>query len=202
MPCRDSFQKDGWCKVAAPDKPTIMMDDFRKDPDVNPLATPSGRIEIFSDTISGFDYDDCPGHPVWLEPLEWLGSAEPDQLHMISNQPRNKLHSQLDHGPVSRADRPRGVEPVTMHPKDAAKRDLHEGQIVRIHNKRGACLAELRTSADIRPGVIQIATGAWFDPDGDTCRNGNPNTLTPDKGSSSLAQGPIAHSCLVKVSSA
>ena len=87
-----------------------------------------------------------------------------------------------------------------MHPEDAAKRDLHEGQIVRIHNKRGACLAELITSADIRPGVIQIATGAWFDPDGDTCRNGNPNTLTPDKGSSSLAQGPIAHSCLVKVS--
>ena len=202
LPNWDSFQKDGWLKVPTPDKPEIMMADFRKDPDANPLATPSGKIEIFSDTISGFDYDDCPGHPVWLEPLEWLGSAEPDQLHMISNQPRNKLHSQLDHGPVSRADRPRGVEPVTMHPEDAAKRDLHEGQIVRIHNKRGACLAELRTNADIRPGVIQIATGAWFDPDGDTCRNGNPNTLTPDKGSSSLAQGPIAHSCLVKVSSA
>ena len=202
LPNWDSFQKDGWLKVPTPDKPEIMMADFRKDPDANPLATPSGKIEIFSDTISGFDYDDCPGHPVWLEPLEWLGSAEPDQLHMISNQPRNKLHSQLDHGPVSRADRPRGVEPVTMHPEDAAKRDLHEGQIVRIHNIRGACLAELRANADIRPGVIQIATGAWFDPDGDTCRNGNPNTLTPDKGSSSLAQGPIAHSCLVKVSSA
>jgi biotin/methionine sulfoxide reductase len=47
--------------------------------------------------------------------------------------------------------------------------------------------------------VIQIATGAWLDPDGDMCCLGNPNTLTLDKGTSRLAQGPIAHSCLVKV---
>jgi biotin/methionine sulfoxide reductase len=89
-----------------------------------------------------------------------------------------------------------------MHPEDAAARDLSVGQIVRIHNDRGACLAEINISDDIRPGVIQISTGAWYDPDGNTCRRGNPNTLTPDKGTSALAQGPIAHSCLVKVSSA
>jgi len=202
LPDWDSFQKDGWFKVTPPDKPTIMMEEFRADPDVNPLGTPSGRIEIFSETIANFGYDDCPGHAVWLDPLEWLGCAGLDQLHMISNQPRNKLHSQLDHGPVSRADRPQGVELVTMHPEDAAARDLSVGQIVRIHNDRGACLAEINISDDIRPGVIQISTGAWYDPDGNTCRRGNPNTLTPDKGTSALAQGPIAHSCLVKVSSA
>ena len=199
LPHWGSFQKDGWIKIPTPDKPTIMMQDFRRDPEANPLATPSGKIEIFSETIDSFGYDDCPGHAVWLDPMEWLGNADPDQLHMISNQPRNKLHSQLDHGSVSRADRPKGVEPVTMHPDDAAKRSLSAGQIVSIHNQRGACLAELKISDVIRPGVIQIATGAWYDPDGDTCRKGNPNTLTPDKGSSALAQGPIAHSCLVNV---
>jgi biotin/methionine sulfoxide reductase len=118
---------------------------------------------------------------------------------MISNQPRNKLHSQLDHGAVSQADRPKGVEPMTMHPRDAAVRGLIEGQIVKIHNTRGACLAELRISDMTRPGVIQIATGAWLYSDGDLCRNGNPNVLTRDKGTSRLAQGPVAHSCLVKV---
>lgn len=199
LPNWGSFQKDGWIKIPTPDKPTIMMQDFRRDPEANPLATPSGKIEIFSETIDSFGYDDCPGHAVWLDPMEWLGNADPDQLHMISNQPRNKLHSQLDHGSVSRADRSKGVEPVTMHPDDAAKRSLSAGQIVSIHNQRGACLAELKISDVIRPGVIQIATGAWYDPDGDTCRKGNPNTLTPDKGSSALAQGPIAHSCLVNV---
>ena len=200
LPDWDSFQQNGWFKVPEPNKPTVMMEEFRNNPDANPLATPSGKIEIFSEKIASFGYDDCPGHAVWLEPFEWLGRAKPDQLHMISNQPHNKLHSQLDHGSVSEGDRPHGVEPVTMHPADATARNLSAGQIVCIHNMRGACFAELNISADIRPGVIQIATGAWYDPDGNTCRKGNPNTLTPDKGTSALAQGPIAHSCLVSVS--
>ncbi len=199
LPDWDSFQQSGWFKVPEPKKPTVMMEEFRNDPEANPLATPSGKIEIFSEKIASFGYDDCPGHAVWLEPFEWLGRADSDQLHMISNQPHNKLHSQLDHGAVSEGDRPHGVEPATMHPADAKTRNLSAGQIVCIHNSRGACLAELKISADIRPGVIQIATGAWYDPDGNTCRKGNPNTLTPDKGTSALAQGPIAHSCLVSV---
>ena len=54
---------------------------------------------------------------------------------------------------------------------------------------------------DIRAGVIQISTGAWLDTEGDTglCRKGNPNVLSLDKGTSKLAQGPIAHSCLVDI---
>jgi biotin/methionine sulfoxide reductase len=31
------------------------------------------------------------------------------------------------------------------------------------------------------------------------CKHGNPNVLTPDKGTSKLGQGPIAHSCLIEV---
>ena len=59
-------------------------------------------------------------------------------------------------------------------------------------------------SEDIRRGVVQLSTGAWFDPEtpgepGAMCKHGNPNVLTPDKGTSRLAQGPIAHTCLVEV---
>lgn len=199
LPEWEALQKAGWVRVPAPTTPTITMDAFRNDPEANPLDTPSGKIEIFSETIHGFGYDDCLGHPAWMEPVEWLGRATPDQLHMISNQPKNKLHSQLDHGSVSRQDRPKNVERVTMHPTDAAIRELTDEQIVRIRNARGSCLAELRLSDAIRPGVIQIATGAWYRPNGETCTRGNPNTLTLDKGTSKLAQGPIAHSCLVEV---
>jgi hypothetical protein len=38
--------------------------DFRKDPLKNSLTTPSGKIEIFSQTVANFNYEDCPGHPV------------------------------------------------------------------------------------------------------------------------------------------
>ena len=51
-------------------------------------------------------------------------------------------------------------------------------------------------------GVTNIATGAWLDPDlknGLSCKHGNPNVLTIDKGTSQLAQGPIAHSCLIEI---
>ena len=47
---------------------------------------------------------------------------------------------------------------------------------------------------------MQLATGAWYDPDETgMCKHGNPNVLTRDKGSSSLGQGPTAHTCLVEV---
>jgi biotin/methionine sulfoxide reductase len=199
LPEWETFQRDGWFRVPAPAKQTVMLSAFRDDPTAHPLDTPSGRIEIFSETIAGFGYADCPGHPVWLEPAEWLGNAGAGQLHLISNQPRNKLHSQLDHGPVSQADRLNGHEPVLMHPDDAEARGLNEGQIVSLRNRRGACLCEVRLTTDIRPGVVQVATGAWFDPSGDQCTNGNPNALTLDKGTSSLAQGPVAHTCLIEI---
>jgi biotin/methionine sulfoxide reductase len=54
------------------------------------------------------------------------------------------------------------------------------------------------------PHVVELPTGSWFDPedpqvDGSLEVHGNPNVLTRDKGSSSLGQGPSAHSCLVDV---
>jgi anaerobic selenocysteine-containing dehydrogenase len=61
--------------------------DFRKDPLKNSLTTPSGKIEIFSQTVANFNYEDCPGHPVWIEPCEWLGQKNKKYpIHLISNR--------------------------------------------------------------------------------------------------------------------
>ena len=53
---------------------TVYLDAFRNDPEANPLGTESGRIVLYIDRIAGMGYDDCPAHPAWLEPAEWLGS--------------------------------------------------------------------------------------------------------------------------------
>jgi biotin/methionine sulfoxide reductase len=96
MPEYKEFLNKGWFKFDAPKKPTIMLKNFRNDPVKHRLNTPSGRIEIFSDTVANFMYDDCPGYPAWREPCEWLGGTDKlYPLHLISNQPKNKLHSQL-----------------------------------------------------------------------------------------------------------
>ena len=106
MPSFDAFWEAGHLELPVPDDPPVLFAAFRADPQAHPLSTPSGRIELFSDTIAAFRYDDCPGHPVWLEPAEWLGSEQATvyPLHMLSNQPRSLLHSQLDCGEVSRRD--------------------------------------------------------------------------------------------------
>ena len=197
--------EDGWFKIDELTEPTVILDRFRADPIANKLDTPSGKIEIFSDVIAGFGYGDCPPHPAWLTPPEWLGGKQHDsQLHLLCNQPTHKLHSQLDHGSVSRAAKIGGHEPVLINADDAAARGITDGAIVRVFNARGACLCGARLSREIMSGVLMISTGAWFDPDisgasGLDCKHGNPNVLTPDRGTSSLAQGPAAHSCLVDI---
>ena len=105
MPDYGSFREKGWFAPPPPGTPTILLEAFRKDPGSNPLKTKTGKIEIFCPTIDSFNYPDCPGHPVWMEPLEWLGNAGRFPLHLISNQPATRLHSQLDHAPYSRSSK-------------------------------------------------------------------------------------------------
>ena len=188
-----------------PDR-VFTLEKFRSDPQTNPLATPSGRIELYSETIAGFNYDDCAGHPKWYNRQEWLGSARAAQypLHLISNQPKTRLHSQYDHGITSRNAKIQGRAPARMNPLDAADRNINDGDVIRLFNDRGACLAGVMLTENLRPGVIELETGAWYDPQDPADPmsleiHGNPNALTRDAGTSKLAQGPSAHSCLVEV---
>jgi biotin/methionine sulfoxide reductase len=200
IPTFDQFRSQQWFKLEDLAKSIIMLSDFRADPVAHPLATPSGKIEIFSRTVEDFGYEDCPGHPVWQEPYEWLGNVDCYPLHLISNQPKDKLHSQLDHGSVSKSKKIAGREPLHIQPEDAALRGLKNGDLVRVFNDRGACLGSVVIDAAMRSGVVQMSTGSWYDPDETgMCKHGNPNVLTRDKGTSKLGQGPSAHSCLIEV---
>ncbi len=205
MPDYADFKKAGWFKPEPPAEAVVMLRGFRDDPIAHSLPTPSGKIEIYSAVIAGFKYDDCPGHATWMEPFEWLGGATADfPLHLISNQPKTKLHSQLDHGSHCRAAKINQREPIMLHPEDARARNLVDGDVVRVFNQRGACLGGVIIDDQVMPGVVQMSTGAWYDPldpaePGSLCKHGNPNLLTPDIGTSRLAQGPIAHTCLVEV---
>ena len=206
LPSFEDFWEAGIAKVPGENTDPVMLAKFRADPAANPLKTPSGKIEIFSEKIASFGYDDCPGHATWMEPIEWLGSkkAERFPLHMLSDQPADKLHSQLDHSPHAKATKVKGRQPVTLHPEDAAARGIAEGDLLRVFNDRGACLASARLSDRIRRGVVRLSTGAWFDPEDSGSnvpleKHGNPNALTLDIGSSKLSQGCIAQTCLVEI---
>ena len=206
LPAFEQFWETGIAEAVGTRQPLVMLGPFRADPEAHPLKTPSGKIEIYSERIASFGYDDCPPHATWLEPIEWLGgkAAERYPLHMLSDQPTDKLHSQLDHGPHSRATKVKGRQPITLHPEDAAARGIADGDLVRAFNDRGACLAAARLSDRIRRGVVRLSTGAWFDPAASGSnrpleKHGNPNALTLDIGASKLSQGCSAQTCLVEV---
>ena len=166
-----------------------------------PLHTESGRIQLASPVVASFGYDDdCPGHPAWLPPTEPPTPEHP--LWLVSNQPATRLHSQLDFGATSAGAKVGGREVVRIHPDDAGPRGITDGDVVRLHNARGACLAAARVTEDVRAGVVQLPTGAWYTPLSDedpTCVHGNPNILTRDIGSSRLAQGCTGQLTTVQV---
>ena len=203
----ETFWQDGGLMLPISDEPSP-LDLFRSDPVRHKLKTPSGRIQITSDSIAGFGYEDCPAHPAWLERDEWLGSprAKRFPLQLIANQPATRLHSQLDFGACSAGSKVAGREPVRIHPEDAARRGILAGQVVRLFNDRGSCLAGAVISDALRPGVVQLSTGAWYEPQelpgiGVACIHGNPNILTNDVGTSRLAQGCSGQLTLVELES-
>lgn len=197
-----AFWDQGYAAIPEPERPFVLFEDFRRNPENNPLRTPSGRIELYSEKIAGFGYADCPPHPAWLAPAEWLGSpvAARWPLHLLTPQPAGKLHSQMDGGKTSVDLKINGREALLISPSDAEDRGIVQHELVKVYNDRGACLATAVIDADLKPGVVMLPTGAWFDAEDERLEvHGNPNVLTMDVGTSRLTQGSSAQSALVEV---
>lgn len=169
------------------------MAEYRKNPVINRLGTPSGKFEILSKKIAKAAYDDCKAHPTWMEPMEWLGDAEKTKkypLNLVTPHPKYRLHSQLNNTWLRNIEEVQGREPVWMHPDDAKARGLENGDVVRVFNDRGQTLAGVIVTKNVKQGVVRMQEGSWWDPDKNgLCRHGNVNVLIPNEPTSSLAMG-------------
>ena len=206
MPEFDDFQQKGYFQAILEKERTSYLQSFRDG--TYDLPTPSGKIEIFSQTINNGTDSQFYGHAAFYEPLEWLGNnhiTKKYPYHLISNQPADKLHSQLDHSSYSQAFKINGQNTISIHPNIAVKYDIEYGDYVKIYNARGACICCAILNYHQHKNTLIIPTGAWLDPifnnDGDLtiCQHGNANMLSPDYPTSQLAQGPAANSCLVNI---
>jgi len=201
VPEFDEFWAQGGIELPFPGDNRTMFEEYRSDPQQHALKTPSGRIELASEVVSGFGYDDCPGHPTWFEPEDPNPADFP--LHLIANQPSTRLHGQLDVGAASLDSKVCGREPILINPADATARGIIDGDVVRVVSPQGACLAGAVVSDAVRRGVAQLATGAWYDPvdmDGiQTCVHGNPNAVTEDRPTSRLSQGCAGQQARIEI---
>lgn len=187
-------------------KKWVRYEDFRNDPLLNPLGTPSGKIEIYSDVIDKMNYDDCKGYPTWMEPIEFAGSVTDEApLALVTPHPYYRLHSQLANTSLREKYAVKDREPLLIHKDDAESRGISDGDIVRVFNKRGQVLAGAVVTDGIIKGTVALHEGAWYDPEnlGGTeqtlCKNGCANVLTMDIGTSKLAQGNSSHTSIVQV---
>ncbi len=205
MPEFSEFWKEGYFHFGDGENWTRHAD-FRDDPEVNALGTPSGFIEIYSRKIARFGYEHCKGHPMWFEKNERShGGPKSDKYPawLQSCHPNKRLHSQMCESEEFRATYSvQGREPVYMNSEDARKRGIKDGDIVRVFNDRGQLLAGAVVDDNYPVNVIRIEEGAWYGPvdekPGSICTYGDPNSLTQDIGSSELAQATVANTCQVQ----
>jgi molybdopterin guanine dinucleotide-containing S/N-oxide reductase-like protein len=193
------------------------MYEFYKDPEKHPLKTPSGKLEFYSLGLAEHfpDDEERPPVPHWIpygeshqESLQ-LPRARKYPLLCQSNHPKWRVHANLDditwfkEIPTCKVRGPDGYlyEPVWIHPEEAAKRGIENGDIVKIFNERGGVLAGAYITERIIPGVAYIDHGARYDPIvlGELDRGGAINTITPYKWSSRNAAGMVVSGFLVEV---
>jgi trimethylamine-N-oxide reductase (cytochrome c) len=140
-----------------------------------------------------------------MEPVERLnGEGAKYSFHVNSAHPNSRLHSQLCGTSLRETYAVSGREPCMINPADAEAKGIVDGDIVRIFNDRGQVLAGAVVSDEVRPNVIKLSEGGWYDPVpggelGALDVYGDVNNLTVGIGTSKLAQGNCGHTALADI---
>ncbi len=193
--------------------------DFYKDPENNPLQTPSGKLEYYSQALADNFPDDKERPPVphYVEggPGYTHDESTSSQrakkypLLVMSNHGRWRVHANLDdiswfhEIETCKVKGPDGYhyEPLWINPAEAAKRGIKNGDVVKIYNERGAVLAGAYVTERLMPGVAYIDHGARYDPIivSEFDRGGAINTISPHNGTSKNCAGMATSGFLVEV---
>lgn len=207
LPTYDELKKMGIYKRKDPNGHFVAYQAFRKDPEANPLKTPSGKIEIYSSRLADIaakwqlEKDETISPlPVYASTFEgWddpLRGTFPLQLFGFHYKART--HSSYGNVDVLKAA---CRQEVWLNPLDAQKRGIRNGDMVRVFNSRGELRIPAKVTPRIMPGVSAMGQGAWHDAEmnGDRIDHGSCiNTLTTHR-PSPLAKGNPQHTNLVEI---
>ncbi|MFP4467652.1 MAG: DMSO/selenate family reductase complex A subunit [Bacteroidales bacterium] len=180
-------------------EPKVALRDFRRDPQHNPLNTPSGKVELFSKTLYDMGKPDTiPAVPKYIREWESPFGEESNTypLQAIGHHYMSRVHSTHDGIDWLEEAFP---QRVFMNPIDARSRGIQDGDEVLVYNNRGKLCIPCRLTHKIMPGVVNIPQGAWWNPDKNGIdRRGNVNVLTSHRWTP-LAFGNAQHTIMVEV---
>lgn len=135
---------------------------------VRKLKTPSGKIELYSKKMEEAGYPPLPTYMPLVHdgdyPFHFI--AAPNHNFLNSTFAINEKHQSLEKEPR-----------LYMNHQDAAKREILDGEMVKVWNERGECLLKAAVGDAVLPGVV-VTQGLWEDPNG---TKQLVNSLTPDR---------------------
>ena len=181
-------------------QPEISFRNFYHNPEKYPLNTPSGKIEIFSQELADMNRpDEIPPIPKYIQ--EWESpfgvEAEIYPLQVIGSHSLHRVHSTHDNNDWLEEAFP---QRVYINVLDAWKRNIKDGDWVKVFNDRGEMIVPCRLTARLLPGVVDIPQGAWWTPDeSGVDRRGAVNVLTSER-LTPLAHGNAQHTVMVQIS--
>ena len=180
------------------------------------LGTYSGKLEFASEDLKVLSPDDDERPPVPHYIPSWEGHEtelyKKYPLQIISPHPRFSFHTHYDkHAswlneiPVHRVIKDGyAYWPARINPKDAADRNIKNGDLVELYNDRGSVICIADVTYRVPVGVMHsYGCSAKYDPlvpeVGATDRGGCVNILTNKRMLSKNAPGMAPNSCLIEV---
>ncbi|WP_025289327.1 DmsA/YnfE/YnfF family dimethyl sulfoxide reductase [Bibersteinia trehalosi] len=201
----EEFRERGIIKQKDPAGHMVAYKAFRQDPVANPLNTPSGKIEIYSERLAKIaatwelaEDDIISPLPIYARQFEGWDDPKREQfpLQLVGFHYKSRVHS--TYGNVNVLQQA-SLQSVWINPLDAEKRGIKNGDMVRIFNDRGETRVMANVTPRIIPGVTAMGEGAWYTPDGNRIdQNGSFNVLTTQR-PSPLSKGNPQHTNLVQI---
>lgn len=196
LPNYDVFKRKGVHKIEL-QEPAIAFKEQIADPKKHPFPTPSGKIEIYSQRLADMNNPKLPPIPKYVEAWEGHNSALAKHypLQLITPHSRRRVHSIMDNIAWLKELEPQAL---WINSVDARSRGIKNGEMVKVFNNRGEVVIPAKVTERIMPGVVSLAEGACYNPDGRGIdRGGCANVLTKDEYSPGGAF--CSNTCLVEV---
>ncbi len=204
LPDYDTMRKQGIYKKQF-DRPHVPYEDFRADPIANPLPTPSGKIEIYSEQLAVIAKEWTLGKDEKITPIAEYHSTfngwdskdrEQFPLQLTGFHYKARAHSTYGNVDILKAAAP---QELWMNPVDAAPRGIKNGDLVSVRSKQGEVNVRVKVTPRIMPHVTALGEGAWYSPNSKGVdQAGSINVLTTSR-PSPLAKSNPSHTNLVEV---
>ncbi|KXA95976.1 molybdopterin oxidoreductase, partial [candidate division MSBL1 archaeon SCGC-AAA259I09] len=161
------------------------------------FKTPSGKIELYSETLENQGHDPLP---TFKEPKESIRSEKAEKFPLILTTGSRLLpftHSQMRNIPklkkLYKAKHSTQQCFAEINPVTAGKFDIKNGEEVKITTQRGEIKATAKVTEDIIERVVNIPHG-W--------NKGNVNILTDNEPADPITGAPDLKSELCRISKA